>query len=135
LRKTDPAAKSLSAQAFALAPKIKEVDNWLRDDPGAQEWLFECHPELSFRAIADGRVLAGKKTPHGQIDRLRLIQQKFSDAVDVIAETRLTAKKAELADILDAYAAAHSALRVAVCNNEKLGGETDNAGIIMRMVF
>jgi len=133
-RKTEPAAKSLSAQAFALAPKIKEADDWLRSHEGAQNWLFECHPELSFRAIADGRVLDDKKTSHGQVDRVRLIAHEFPDALDVIAETRLSSKDAQLADLLDAYAAADSAMHVAAGDYEELGGETDGAGLIMRMV-
>jgi predicted RNase H-like nuclease len=33
LRKTNPEAKGLSAQAFALAPTIKEVDDWLQARP------------------------------------------------------------------------------------------------------
>ena len=108
----------------------------LRAHPRAQAWLFECHPELSFRAIADGRVLEDKKTTHGQGDRLRLIHQEFPGALDAIAETPLGPKEdVNLTDVLDAYAAASSALHVAADDYEELGGETDALGLIMRMVF
>jgi predicted RNase H-like nuclease len=135
LRKTSPAAKSLSAQSFALVPKIKEVDDWLRACPDAQSWLYECHPELSFRASAEGRVLDDKKTAHGQADRIRLVEDGFRDALDVVAATRLKAGEAQLPDILDGYAALESALHVAADDYEELGGETDSAGLVMRMVF
>lgn len=134
LRQTNPAAKGLSAQAFAIAPKIKEADDFLSSHPGAQEWLYECHPELCFRTL-DGRTLDDKKTPHGQADRLRLVEREFADALDVIAQTRLRSRDAQLVDVLDAYAALASALRVAASDHEKIGGELDSAGLMMRMVF
>ena len=49
LKKTNPSEKSLSSYAWGLVRKIKEADDWLRAHPRAQAWLFECHPELSFR--------------------------------------------------------------------------------------
>jgi predicted RNase H-like nuclease len=135
LRKTEPSAKSLSAQAFGIVPKMKEVDDWLHEHPAAQDWLYECHPELSFRAMADGRVLDDKKTAHGQVNRLRLVLREFPDALDVIAGTRLSSRDAQLTDVLDAYAALDSALHVAAGEHEEIGGKTDGAGLIMRMVF
>jgi predicted RNase H-like nuclease len=135
LRKTDPAAKSLSAQAFGIAPKMKEVDDWLRAHPNAQSWLWEIHPELSFRTIAGHRVLDDKKTAHGQADRLRLVDAEFPDVLDVISATRLRASEAQLTDVLDGYAALESALRVAAGDYEELGGQTDRVGLVMRMVF
>ena len=135
LRQTEPAAKSLSAQAFGIAPKMEDVDDWLCEHPTAQDWLYECHPELSFRAMADGRVLDDKKTAHGQVDRLRLVMREFPDVLDVVANTRLSSRDAQLTDVLDAYAALDSALHVAAGEHEELGGETDALGLIMRMVF
>jgi predicted RNase H-like nuclease len=134
LRKTYPEAKGLSAQAFAIAPKINEVDDWLRAQLGAQEWLFECHPELSFRAMAEGRVLDGKNTAHGQVERIRLVTSEFPDALDVIGATSFSAKDVQLADVLDAYAALDSALHVAAGDYEELGGDADNLGLVMRMI-
>jgi len=39
---------------------MKEVDDWLRGHLDAQQWLWECHPALSFRAMNEGEVLAPK---------------------------------------------------------------------------
>lgn len=135
LRKTNPEAKGVSAQAFGLAPKMKEVDDWLRENSAAQKWLWECHPELSFRAMNEGEILAPKKSAHGQLDRLRLVEREFPDVLAEVQRARLPASKAELSDVLDAYAALESALHVAANDYEQLGGETDSAGLIMRMVF
>jgi hypothetical protein len=61
--------------------------------------------------------------------------ERFPDALDVIATTRLAAKDASLMDVLDAYAALESALCVASDEHEEIGGQTDSVGLIMRMVF
>src|SRR5204862_5446147 len=62
-------SKGVGSTAFGLRRKLKEVDDWLQKHPGARAWLYECHPEVSFRAIAGGRVLDSKKTVEGQADR------------------------------------------------------------------
>jgi predicted RNase H-like nuclease len=133
-RVTQPAAKGLSAQAFGLTPKIREVDGWVRQCPEAQTWLYECHPELSFRALAGGRVLDAKTTPQGRAQRRELVVDKFPDARDVIGRTKLRAGDADVIDILDAYAALASALRVARGDHQVLGGEPDASGLAMRIV-
>lgn len=134
LRQSQPQAKSLSTQAFALAPKIKELDGWLRSHPHGEQWLYEAHPELSFRAMAGG-VLPDKKTAHGQVMRTRLAVESFPDALDTIASTPLPSRDAQLADVLDAYAALDSALHVLADDHEQLGGERDDAGLVMRIIF
>lgn len=133
-RKAGP-SRGVGSTAFGLRRKLKEVDDWLGTHPGAQAWLYECHPELSFRAIADGRVLDSKKAVGGQADRMALVAAEFPDSWERIAAATFKAKDAKRDDIFDAYAACHSALQVAAGDYEELGGETDACGLIMRMVF
>jgi predicted RNase H-like nuclease len=135
LRKTQPEAKSLSSQAFALAPKIKEVDDFLQGHPAAQAWLYEVHPELCFRQMNGHPLDDPKRSWPGQHTRMRLVERAFPDAREGIATSSLAAKDAQLEDILDAYAALYSALRVGGGANEQIGGERDSLGIVMRMVF
>jgi predicted RNase H-like nuclease len=54
-------AASLSAQAFGLAPRIREVDALLHERPALRERLVECHPELAFRRLAGDRVLPTRR--------------------------------------------------------------------------
>jgi len=134
-RLTDPATKGLSAQAFGIAPKVREVDDYLRAHPEAQEWLFECHPELSFRALAEGSVLRDKRSVGGQARRLQLLTRRFPRVLDVLTTVDAVGREAELTDALDALVALDSALHVRADDYEELGGETDAAGLVMRMVF
>ncbi len=138
LRELEPQAKSLSAQAFALAPKIREADGWLRTHPDAQEWVYECHPELSFMQLAGGTALPQKRTAHGQAQRLRLVLREFPDALDALASMVLPAGVAGLDDMLDAYAALCTARRIGAGSHVTLGGspeEPDACGLVMRIVF
>jgi predicted RNase H-like nuclease len=54
---------SLSRQAWALGPKILEVDAWLRTRPTVD--VIEVHPELSFARMSGAPILVGKKDSDG----------------------------------------------------------------------
>src|SRR3954453_4052446 len=132
---TDASAKGLSAQAFAIAPKIRDADQYLRVHPGAQAWLWECHPELSFRALAPGKVLRDKKSVGRQARRLRLLCDRFPHVLDALEAFAPSGRVADTADALDAVVALDTALHVLDDDYEELGGEKDATGLIMRMVF
>jgi predicted RNase H-like nuclease len=129
-----PYAKGLSAQAFGIAPKMREADDYLRANSGAQQWLYECHPELSFRALAEGEGLRDKKSVGGQAERLRLLTRRFPRVLDELVAFTEGSRRAELADALDALVALDTALHVRNGYHEELGGETDAVGLAMRMV-
>jgi predicted RNase H-like nuclease len=135
LRETTPKAKGLSLQAFGLVPKMREADDWLRENPDAQDWLYEVHPELSFCGMAGHPLDESKGSWPGQQARMRLVERAFRDAHGVIESASFTAKEARLADLLNAYAVLYAALRVAGGQHVQLGGDADSRGLIMRMVF
>jgi predicted RNase H-like nuclease len=131
-REQDPSVKGLSAQSAALIPKVAEADRHLLAHPEAQEWLWECHPELSFFSLHGG-PLDEKRSAHGQLHRLELVAREFDDATKAIREARVPARAAGLDDVLDAYAALHTALVVRAGEQEELGGDRDACGLSMRM--
>lgn len=133
-RSRNPAAKSISAQAAGIAAKIRDVDDWVRAHPESEQWLWECHPELSFLALSEGSPLEDKHRAAGVIARLRLLRAEFGDVEDNIANAPWPKKEASLSDILDAYAALSTALRCARGEHEELGnGKRDARGVPMRM--
>jgi len=137
LRKTNPAAKSLSAQAAGIAPKVAEVDAFVRGRPDAEDWLWECHPELSFLALNDGApVAADKRSAAGLVSRLKLVRELFPDAEAQLAQAPWSGRELALSDALDAYAALSTALVCALGEQEELGdGERDSEGVLMRMAL
>ncbi len=119
---------SLSAQAYALVPRIRDVDDALRRrGPAVHDRFVECHPELSLRALT-GRALARKRSAPGALQRLRALEREFGPLPDD------PPREAALDDALDALACAWTARRWAAGASELLGGETDALGTPMRIV-
>lgn len=137
LRRTNPAAKSLSAQAAGITPKVAEVDAFVRSHPDSESWLWECHPELSFLALNEGApVGADKRSAAGLIARLQLVRELFSDVEHQLAAAPWRGRDVALSDALDAYAALGTALVCAREQQEELGdGERDSEGVLMRMAL
>lgn len=94
----------VSAQAHALGPRIRHVTRLAEEDSRAHE----VHPEVTFRAMNDGRPLQyRKKSAGGALERIELLRRHG-------IELELgPAASAPLDDVLDAAAAAWSAHRIA----------------------
>ena len=91
---------SLSAQSFALARKILEVDACLDDR------VFEVHPEVSFAALAGRQLVHPKRSWNGQMERRRLLAGAGIELPDDLAGGMAAAD-----DVLDAAIVAWSAAR------------------------
>ena len=122
------ASPGLTAQAFALIARIRDVDTVLRGaGPGGHDRVVECHPELVFKAMT-GTDLARKKSARGALDRIEALTA--AGLVDV----RDAPDEAGLDDALDAMACAWTAARWASGTARVLGGEGDALGVPMRIV-
>jgi predicted RNase H-like nuclease len=96
--------KSLSAQSFALLPRIREVDLHA-DDPR----VFEVHPEVSFRLMNPAPLLPKKSWGGLQARLQRLADQTIRLPTD-LGDANLVG----IDDVVDAAAAAWSAARIAL---------------------
>jgi predicted RNase H-like nuclease len=95
--------QGVGAQAFALRPRILEVDTWLRTRPTVE--VVEVHPELSFAEMT-GAPLPPKRTPDGERARLEALR-----AVGMSRPSVLKGSGYAVDDVLDACAAAWTAAR------------------------
>jgi predicted RNase H-like nuclease len=98
-------APGVSAQAYALLGKIREVDRLV----GPGDRVVEVHPEVSFRALAGQPLALAKTTWGGFALRRRLLAGAGVVLPDEIGPAGLAGPD----DVLDAAAAAWSADRVA----------------------
>ncbi len=106
---SSPHAISLSAQAFNIVAKIKEVDDLV--SPALQDRVLEVHPELCF-AQMQGGLEPSKKTDEGRELRAQLLaKQGFSDVAGVLRS--VPRRLAAIDDVLDAMAACWTAGRIA----------------------
>lgn len=127
-REARPGHPSLSAQTFGLVPRIRDVDEALREaGPNVHDRVVEAHPEVSLRRLT-GVVLPGKKTAAGALARLAALQDALGTVPTDVPAT------AALDDALDALACAWTARRFARGEATTLGSQTDAYGLPMRIV-
>jgi predicted RNase H-like nuclease/GNAT superfamily N-acetyltransferase len=126
--------KGFSIQAWAIVPKVREVDALMRGEPGLQERVREGHPEVTFCLMnGDRPVTPGKGRRAGREERLRLLRAVFGDEVE-----RWRGRFPGMwTDVLDAFAMLWTARRVAAGVHLTLPGdvvETDAFGLRAEMV-
>jgi predicted RNase H-like nuclease len=131
--------KGLSRQAFAIVPKVREVDELLRRCERARGMVREVHPELCFWAFAGGRPMVNrKKSRAGFEERMEVLESVLPRARE-IAESALTQYKRrevardDIADALVALATALSAPRA--LQTLPANPPRDARGLPMEMVF
>lgn len=98
--------KGISRQAFALAPKILQVDAWVASSPAR---VVEVHPEVSFATLAGKALTDGKTTWAGMTHRRGLLEQA---GIVLVGDLGLSRKKVAADDVLDAAVVAWTARRV-----------------------
>ncbi len=114
--------KGISKQAWFLFPKIQQVQKCLKENPRIANQLFECHPELSFKALNQEQVmLNSKKTKLGKMLRSQLIEEAFE--VDLERNFLNTFLKRDVADddIIDAFACLWTARRLSKGGADSIG--------------
>jgi len=130
--------RALSKQCWAIAPKIKQVDDLLMET-GAQGRICEIHPEICFWALAGMQPMANpKREKDGMHERLQVLNRVYGRTPEVLAEAVTTWPHGKVApdDVLDALAAAltaylgHGKLRTLPAEPE-----IDERGLPMEMVY
>ncbi len=98
----------ISRQAYSLVPKLREVHDVMM--PTLQARIREIHPELSFAMMNGGDPLGeSKRTDHGRSERLALLAQHFKKVEKALGSVKNSVEH----DVIDAYAAAWTAWRMA----------------------
>lgn len=110
--------RSASAQAWALGPKILQVDSWVRGGPGTT--VVEVHPELCFARLAGAPILAAKRTDEG----IALRREALARA-GIVAPPWYSGSGFAEDDLLDACAALWTAVRHLDGESESLPAEPE----------
>ena len=105
--------KKMSLQAWAIVPKIREVDELLCHDPELSARVREVHPEVSFYFLAGGQALQhSKKKRAGREERRKLLEPLFGAwLLEAVSERARLASAED--DVLDAFVALWTAERIA----------------------
>lgn len=97
-------------QSCAISRKIHEVDELLT--PDLQARVFEVHPEVSFAAMRGAPLINGKKKREGRAERLATLVEHHPELAGRL-DSKSVPARAAFDDVLDAYAALHTARRIA----------------------
>lgn len=102
--------KGFTRQGFALVPKIIEVDEVVRRQPGLT-LISEGHPEVSF-ALMNGRepLADPKRTPDGRRHRLGLLRRHLTTDAESLVDG---VERRFQGDAVDALALLWTARRLA----------------------
>lgn len=129
--------KGLSKQSFAIAPKIKEIDEFLRTNESFRNKLVEGHPEVCFAKLYGKPVLEKKSTQEGVQKRLRILSEYHEGLDETIVQNTYKKSVAQTDDIIDAMCMAvvaklgqHENLYTIPINPQR-----DRKGLAMQMVY
>jgi predicted RNase H-like nuclease len=130
--------KKIGVQTWGIAPKIREIDQFLRANPDARRKIREVHPEVLFWSLNSMRAMVhNKKKREGFAERLGVLRRHFEEADELVDEALSTFRRKQVArdDILDALAAAVTGFlgcdRLAKIPNQP---EVDVSGLPMEMM-
>ncbi len=121
--------KGLSKQTFAILPKIAAVDALMT--PERQQHLFEVHPEVCFRLLADRPMEYHKANVAGRAERLAALREVYPD-IDSQSLVQFAGSSPD--DVLDAFVASWTARRWLAKTHLQLGGDTDERGLHMEII-
>jgi len=105
--------RRLSKQTWAIAPKIREVDEFLSQHHERKNHIREIHPEICFWALAGGRPMKhAKRTVQGFEERRNVLKHVLPQTDDIIVDALYHRKDKDVAndDILDGLVGAATAV-------------------------
>jgi predicted RNase H-like nuclease len=129
MRASSSHAIGLTKQCWNIVPKIREVDDVLRQDSDARRRIIESHPELCFAAMTGAPMEHRKATAVGAEERRRALR-----AVGIVIDTAAHAsREVKPDDILDACACMWTARRRAhgIATHVPETDERDGEGLPM----
>jgi len=131
--------KGLSQQAWAIVPKIREIDRLLSSNSTLHGLLRECHPELCFWALNGQSTMEhNKKKEEGKRERLNVLEKLFPQCTELFRQASATYLRKQVAhdDIIDAMVCVITAkYGYGQYITAPESPEYDSAGLLMEMVY
>ncbi len=130
-RSLQSCGKKISIQLFNILGKIAEVDALMT--PVLQERFVEMFPEWSLAVMAGAPMSEPKAKAAGRAQRASVLGEVFGHG-ELEAHLRRPPSGARTDDVLDAFAGAWTARRLASGCAVRVGGQVDARGLRMEVV-
>ncbi len=136
-RNRELSGRALSRQLWGTMPRIREVDQLLKDSGHARRLLRESHPELLFAGLAGGPMVHSKTERAGFTERMTILSILHPDAEQLVASAFLAHGGFDAArdEIVDAFVLALCARWPGRLRDLPEEPETDPRGLPMRMTY
>ena len=127
--------KKVSRQAWAIVPKIRDVDTLLCHDSELRARVHEVHPEVSFYFLAGEHPLRhSKKSKIGREERCALLEPMFGQWLRAALKEFGKSACAE-DDVLDAFVALWTAGRIASGVSQTIPSQPPRDAFGLRMAI
>lgn len=93
--------KDLPAQAIAIIPKMRELDEFLQENPTHKNRLKESHPEVCFSRLNGSVVMSRKADGEGITERVGIIGQYMPEITEEYIYQEAKRFKCNADDIVD----------------------------------
>ncbi len=127
--------KSLSRQTINLIPKIRELDEFLEENPAYRNCVFESHPELDFARLNGSVLMSRKKEEDGIHERVAVLRKHLPNLSVEALRSLAKVLKCKIDDGVDATCLAVTASLAASgqCETIPACPEQDERGLFMRL--
>jgi predicted RNase H-like nuclease/5'-deoxynucleotidase YfbR-like HD superfamily hydrolase len=102
--------KGISSHSWGIVPKIREIDEFLCNNPDKKDFLVENHPEVCFTLLRGTPCQYSKKNQQGENERIGVLR-KYLDINDLITNHQHSINELARDDIIDAAVLAVTGLR------------------------
>ena len=127
--------KSLSRQTINIITKIRELDEFLEENPAYRTCIFESHPELDFARLNGSVLMSRKKGDDGIHERVAVLRKHLPNLSVEGLQSKAKELKCNIDDIVDATCLAVTASLAASgqCETIPACPEQDERGLYMRL--
>ena len=131
--------RRLSKQAFSIAPRILDVEEYLRRSWASGPVIREMHPEVCFWGLAGRPMAHSKRTAEGAAERLAVLADRLPTAPAIVDDVTRAHARRDLGqdDVIDALVGAVTARLGASSDLKTLPAtpERDARGLRMEIVY
>ena len=131
--------RRLSKQSFHIAPRILDVEEYLRESWASGPVIREMHPEVCFWALAGRPMVHSKRTAEGAAERMAVLTRHLPSAAAIVDEVARGHRKTAVQpdDVVDALVGAVTARRGVIEGFRTLPAtpEHDRRGLRMEIVY